>query len=439
MIDALFDDRRSAVDDDGALATDRLDVAVYGLDRTGLALSVLCAQAVESVTAADADGSRVTAVRHGRPTAGGPLVASALPDAIEAGRIRSTTDIASAATDARLHLLAVGAGLRADDTPDCSALRSTLRDAAAGIDPGDIVVVIPPVPPGTTEGVVAQTLADGGPSTESVGLAVWALPTERSLRAIRSGDSVVAGTDDRSRRAVSDLAGATTAGTVSTVPTVATAECVDAVERTAEEMLRSLSNELAVAAPEIDAATVAELVSMRVDRPLPGPGVGGSQPVGAGFLRDAVADRTPLADSVYRSTREFPTLIAETALDAADHCPGDEEETTVLLVGVPEAAADDAEAMPLSLLVRELTRAETRPLVCDPVADLPRSLTPHAVSIRAANRLDPDAVVVLADRLVFEELDWERYDATVVDCCGSALDVGENRHRPGRPDSLRTQ
>ena len=38
MIDAPFADRRSAVDDDSALATDRFDVAVYGLDRTGLAL-----------------------------------------------------------------------------------------------------------------------------------------------------------------------------------------------------------------------------------------------------------------------------------------------------------------------------------------------------------------------------------------------------------------
>ena len=438
MIDAPLHDRRSAVDDDGTLATEQLGVAVYGLDRTGLALSVLCAQAVGSVTATDADGSRVSAVSHGRPPAGGPLVASALPDAIEGGRLRSTTDIAAAAADARVHLLAVGAGLRDDDTPDCSALRSTLRDATGGIDPGDVVVVIPPVPPGTTEGVVAQTLADGGVSTEAVGLGVWTLPTDRSLRALRTGDSVVAGTNDRSRRAVADLAGTTTAGTVSTVPTVSTAECVDAVERTAEEMLRSLSNELAVSAPEIDAATVAELVSMRVDRPLPGPGVGGSQPVGAGFLRDAVADRTPLADSVYRATREFPRLIAETALDAADHRPDSGAETTVLIVGVPEAA-HDAESMPLSLLVRELTRAETRPLVCDPVADLPRSLTPHAVSIRAANRLDPDAVVVLADRLVFEELDWERYDAPVVDCCGSALDVGEDRQRLDRPDSLRSR
>ena len=436
MIDALFADRGS-IGDPGGLAVDGLDVAVYGLDRTGLALSVLCSHAVASVTAADADGSRVSAVRNGRPPVGGPLVASALPDAIEAGRLRPTTDIAAAATDARLHLLAVGAGLREDDTPDCSALRSTLRDAACGIDPGDVVVVIPPVPPGTTEGVVAHTLADGGLSTEAIGLAVWALPTDRSLRAIRTGDSVVAGTDDRSRRAVADLAGAATAGTVSTVATVATAECVDAVERTAGEMLRSLSNELAVSAG-VDAATVAELVSMRVDRPVPGPGVGGSQPVGAGFLRDAVADRTPLVDSVYRSTREFPRLIAETVLDAADHRPDADSETTILIVGVPEAA-HDAESMPLSLLVRELTRAETRPLVCDPVADLPRSLTPHAVSIRAANRLDPDAVVVLADRLVFEELDWERYDAPVIDCCGSALDVGEDRQRLGRPDSLRTQ
>jgi len=97
--------------------------------------------------------------------------------------------------------------------------------------------------------------------------------------------------------------------------------------------------------------------------------------------------------------------------------------------------------MPVSMLIRELTRAETRPLVCDPVADLPRSLTPHTVSIQSATQLDPDAVVVLSFRLAFEDIDWSAYDdAVVIDCCGSELDdVDTDVRRLGASDLFKKQ
>lgn len=443
MIDSVLNaDRAAAADTDSVVDPSETTVAVYGLGRTGLALSVLCSRVVASVTAADTDGTRVAAIQHGTAPVSDPLLSESVVAATDDSGLRATTELPEAAAESRIHLVAVTTGLRADDVPDLSTLRATLRDIAAAISPGDVVVLTTPVPPGTTESVVESTLTDeSGLKPEDIGLAVCALPTDRSLRSIRTGELVVAGTDSRSRTVAAGLFRSITTGTVSTTPAVTTAECVGAVERTATEMLRCLSNELAVSAPEVDVPAVAEHVSMRSDLPVPGPGVDGQEPVGAGFLRDAFVGRTPLLDSVYDASRQFPTLIAETVLETVDHQPptDGEAETTILVFGVPSAeGGGSAETMPVSTLIRELTRAETRPLICDPVADLPRSLAPHSVSIRSATRLDPDAVVVLSFRLAFEDIDWSTYDdAVVIDCCGSALDdVDTDIRRLGAADSL---
>jgi len=447
MIESVADvDRETtAVGSDGTLQLNRLGVAVYGLGRTGLALSVLSARTVGSVTAADTNGTRVTAIQHGKSPVSDPLLSEYVTEATDDGTLRATTELPEAAAESTIHLVAVTTGLREDDVPDLSTLRATVRDIATEISAGDILVITTPVPPGTTQQVVESTVVDeSGLSSDEFGLAVCALPTDPSLRSIRTGDLVVAGTDSRSRIAATELFAAITTGTISTTQTVTTAECVGAVERTVAELLRCLSNELAVSAPNVDVPAVAELISMRSDLSVPGPGVDGHEPIGAGFLRDAFVGQTPLLDSTYDSARRFPRLIAETVLDAIDHQPAvdDDNDTTVLVLGVPSAeGAGSAETMPISMLIRELTREGTRPLICDPVADMPRSLTPHSVSMKAASRLDPDALVVLSFRLAFEDIDWTVYDdAVVIDCCGSDIEgVDTDVHRLGAAETLQKQ
>lgn len=468
MIDTVRDRQsdRPAVGADGTLNHATLDIAVYGLGPSGLALSVLCARVAPLVTAADNDSSRVTAIQHGQSPVSDPLLSEYLTEATDSGSLRATAELPAAAAEATIHLVAVPTGLREDDVPDLSRLRSAVRDIASGISAGDILILATPVPPGTTDGVIASTVVDeSGLDRDAFGLAVCALPTDRSLRSIRNGTLVVAGSDARSQTAARELFSSITTGTVSTTPRLRTAECVEAVERSAAEMLRCLTNELALSAPEIEVPTVAELISMRGEIEIPGPGVDGNEPIGAGFLRDALVERTPVLDSVYDAAERFPKLIAETVLAAIDDDSSgrlpeatdfefgeaveetvddaradDSDDQTILILGVPTADSSTADSMPTSLLIRELTRAETRPLICDPVADLPRSLTPHTVSIRSANRLNPDAVVVLSFRLVFEDIDWSAFDdAVVIDCCGSCLDIDTDVHRLGGSDILHRQ
>ncbi len=456
---------RAAISADGTLNHATLDVAVYGLGPTGLALSVLCGRVFSSVIGADTDTTRVRSIQAGQSPVSDPLLSEYLTAVTENGSLRVTDELPAAAAEATIHLVAVPTGLREDDAPDLSTLRSTVRDIASELSAGDVLVVTTPVPPGTTEGAVAQTIcAESGLDREEFGVAVCALPTDPSLRSIRTGTHVVAGSDTRSQTAARELFSAITTGTVSTTPQLRTAECVEAVERSAAEMLRCLTNELALSAPGIEVPTVAELISIRNEIEVPGPGVDGTEPIGTGFLRDALFEQTPVLDSVYGATQQFPKLIAETVLAAIDdtptagdlqpetggfefgNTPGDEnggddnDDRTVLILGVPTADSSTADSMPTSMLIRELTRAETRPLICDPVADLPRSLTPHTVSIRSANRLDPDAVVVLSFRLVFEDIEWDAFDdAVVIDCCGSSLDVDTEIHRLGVSDILHRQ
>ena len=466
MIDSVLqpDSGLTAISTDGTLNHAGVDVAVYGLGPTGLALSVLCGRAFDSVTAADTDTTRVTAIQHGHSPISDPLLLEYLTDVTQSGSLRVTDELSAAAAESTIHLIAVPTGLREDDAPDLSQLRSTVRDVASEISAGDMLVVTTPVPPGTTESVVVPTVCDeGGFDRETFGVAVCALPTDRSLQSIKTGTHVVAGSDTRSQTAARELFSAITTGTVSTTAQLQTVECIEAVERSAAEMLRCLTNELALSSPELEMPTVAELISMRDEIDVPGPGVDGTEPLGTGFLRDALFEQTPVLDSVYGATQQFPQLIAETVLAAIgddstadglepettafefDNLPDntqtdDSEDQTILIVGVPTADNSTADSMPTSRLIRELTRAETRPLICDPVADLPRSLTPHSVSIRSANQLDVDAVVVLSFRLLFEDIDWAAFDDTVViNCCGSRLDVETDVHRLGASDIHRQQ
>ena len=460
MIDTVSqpESELTAIGADGTLDHADLAVAIYGLGPPGIALSVLCARSFPSVAAADTDTTRVLSVQRGRSPVSDPLLSEYLTELTETESLRVTDELPAAAAEATIHLIAVSTGLRTDDAPDLSTLRSTVRDIGCELSAGDLVVLTTPVPPGTTDGVVAEILCDeSGLDRGAFGLAVCALPTDRSLRSIRTGTHVVAGSDDWSRIAVRELFSSISTGTVSTTPQLRTVECVDAVERSAAEMLRCLTNELALAAPGVEVPTVAELVSMRGEIEVPSPGVDATEPVGTGFLRDALFERTTVLDSVYAAAQRFPRLIAETVLAAidADSTAGSQkpktggfefggggendsmDEQTVLILGVPTGDSTTADSMPVSMLIRELTRAETRPLLCDPVADLPRSLTPHAVSVRTASRLDPDAVVVLSFRPVFDDIDWEAFDdAVVIDCCGSPLDVDTEIHRLGVSDVL---
>jgi len=466
MIDSVrqTDSELTAISTDGTLNHTEVDVAVYGLGPTGLALSVLCGRVFGSVTAADTDTTRVTALQHGHSPISDPLLLEYLTDVTQSGSLRVTNELPAAAAESTIHLIAVPTGLREDDAPDLSQLRSTIRDVASELSAGDLVVVTTPVPPGTTEGVVISTVCDeSGLDRKAFGVAVCALPTDRSLQSIRTGTHVVAGDNTGSQTAARELFSAITTGTVSTTAQLQTVECIEAVERSAAEMLRCLTNELALSSPEIEVPTVAELISMRDEIDVPGPGVDGTEPIGTGFLRDGLFEQTPVLDSVYGASQRFPQLIAETVLAAIgddptaeglqpettafefDNLPedsqtDDSDNKTILIVGVPTADNSTADSMPTSRLIRELTRAETRPLICDPVADLPRSLTPHSVSIRSANQLDPDAVVVLSFRLLFEDIDWTAFDdAVVINCCGSKLDVETDVHRLGASAISRQQ
>lgn len=116
------------------------------------------------------------------------------------------------------------------------------------------------------------------------------------------------------------------------------------------------------------------------------------------------------------------------------------DDTILLILGVPSTETATADAMPVTTLVRELVGAETRPLLCDPTADFPRSLQAHTVSIRTANRLSPAGIVILESRGAFSRLDWNQFDPRVViDCCGGyPFDTGDATvHRLGSLGSTR--
>ncbi len=423
-----------------------LQIGVYGLGSAGTALSVVLSSLNATVIAADTDGTRVTELNHGQSPVTDPPIDRLLSKSVDSGALRATTELPQVADEAAVHLITVDTGLRTDDVPDLSALRSTVRDIATGLAPGDLVVMASTVPPGTTSELVGPLLsAESGLSTDEFGLAIGSLPPSPSLQTVRNGDIAVGGADEKSRRLARSLFSSVTHGSVSDVSNLQTAECISAFERTIAELSRGLSNELAVAAAgeSIDVPSVIDIASERSPHQIPDAGFDSREPVGSGFLCDSLTDQTPILDSLYDAASGFPTLIAETVLEALgeQYTNTVTDDTTVLILGIPTPEESSTAArLPATTLIRELLQAETRPLICDPTASIPRSLTPHTVSVSTANQLSPAAVVVLKSRPAFDDLDWSGYDESVViDCCGGCeLDTEKTTvHRLGTHHTTR--
>lgn len=303
-------------------------ICVYGLGPAGTALSVILSSLTDTVLAADTDGTRVAAVEHGNAPTTDPPVATLIPQAVEAGVLQATTELPAAAAETRIHLITVETGIRRDGAPDLSALRAAVRDIGSGLTAGDLVIVASVVPPGTTRDLVGTVLADESDlSVDKIGLVACSLPTSPSLQRVRHGDITLAGSDTKSQQTAVELFEAVTNGTVSTAPNLETVECLSTFERAVSELTRGLSNELAIAAAgiDIDVPTVIDRADDRCQTPIVEPGFAGHDPVGSGFLCDSLVDSTPILDSLYTAEREFPTLIAETVIDALSQAEQQQE------------------------------------------------------------------------------------------------------------------
>ena len=136
--------------------------AVVALGKIGLPLAVQFAEKNHSVMGCDVNPQTVELVNKGiEPFPGETFLQEKLSNVVKAGRLRATTDTASAVADAEVVVIVVPLFVDAEGVPDFGWMDAATRDVAKGLKKGTLVSYETTLPVGTTRNRFAKMLEDG--------------------------------------------------------------------------------------------------------------------------------------------------------------------------------------------------------------------------------------------------------------------------------------
>jgi UDP-N-acetyl-D-mannosaminuronic acid dehydrogenase len=408
-----------------AFTDGRVPVAVYGLGKMGLPLAAVYADVTGNTVGVDIDESVVDAVNDGEsPVENEPGLASLVDRTVGAGRLRATTAGESAAADASVHVLIVPTLVTDDKTPDLSTLRAVLDDVAAGLSPGDLVVVESTVPPGTCREVVApQAAAASGLDPDEFGVAFCPERTMsgRALEDIRgSYPKVVGGIDAESTRVAELIYREINDRGVIPVSDCTTAECVKVFEGVYRDVNIALANELAQLTDSVgvdgrEAIETANTIP-QCDIHDPGPGVGGHCiPYYPHFLIGQFETDTPLLETARSVNDGMAEYTVSRVREELSHLDRGLADATVAVFGVTyRPGVDETRASPAIPITAGLTRAGAKVYAVDPVCSDFEPFAATPVGVEDLADIDPDAVVIVTGHDAVGDVPWNALSETVV-------------------------
>lgn len=146
-----------------------MKIAVVALGKIGLPLAVQFADAGHEVIGADVNANVVDLVNAAtEPFPGEAHLQEKLSELVPAGRLRATTDTASAVAEAEAVVVVVPLFVAADGTPDFGWMDAATRDIARGLRPGTLVSYETTLPVGTTRDRWKPMLEEGSGLREGV-------------------------------------------------------------------------------------------------------------------------------------------------------------------------------------------------------------------------------------------------------------------------------
>jgi len=139
-----------------------MQIAVVALGKIGLPLAVQFAEKDHSVMGCDVNPQTVELVNKGiEPFPGETYLQEKLSVVVKAGRLRATTDTASAVAEAEVVVIVVPLFVDADGVPDFGWMDAATKDVAKGLKKGTLVSYETTLPVGTTRNRFAKMLEDG--------------------------------------------------------------------------------------------------------------------------------------------------------------------------------------------------------------------------------------------------------------------------------------
>jgi len=131
-------------------------VCIIGTGYVGMACTLGLAELGWRVHGYDILPDRIERLRRGIPPYREPGIAESLRRHIDGGRIHFFDDIAAAAQDAEIVIVAVGTPAREDGSADLSALKTAMEQlAAVNFTAWPTIVIRSTVPPGTSDALAA--------------------------------------------------------------------------------------------------------------------------------------------------------------------------------------------------------------------------------------------------------------------------------------------
>ena len=233
----------------------RFTVCVVGLGRMGLPTACLWARAGFKVLGADINPATVSAVNSGQAPFEEPGLRELLADVVSLGRLKATTNVREAASQADLVKVIVPTPVDERGKPDYGPIIKACREIGLGLRPGSLVLVESTVAPGTTEDYLKLELeeASGLKAGLDFGLAYSPIraTSGRVLKDLASYPRVLGALDERSLRAAKAFLLTVTKGGVVVVSDMRTAEAVKLFENVYRYVALALTNELAVLCQEL--------------------------------------------------------------------------------------------------------------------------------------------------------------------------------------------
>ncbi len=423
--DGLYRSERGTTAVSEALATGEVPVAVYGLGKMGLPLATVFAERTGRVTGVDVDPAVVETINDGRAhVTGEPGLQTAVAEAVADGTLEATADGTSAATEATLHVIIVPTLVDDAGNPDLTTLEAAVDTVAAGLKPGDMVIVESTVPPRTCRDVVYPRLvANSDVEAGEFGLAFCPERTAsgQALADIRGTyPKIVGGVDEASTAAARAVYEVVTDNDVVPVSDAATAECVKVFEGVYRDVNIALANELARLVDELD-VDVLEAIEAANSQPFcdlhtPGAGVGGHCiPIYPHFLIGGCETETPLLETARAVNDDMPSFVVEKVAAGLAERGTDVANARVGLLGVTyRPGVDEIRKSPAIPIAAQLRERGATVLAADPVCSSMDAIPAEPVDHAAFPDEDLDAIVLVTAHEAFAAVDWTAFDPLVI-------------------------
>jgi UDPglucose 6-dehydrogenase len=405
-----------------------MHIAVIGSGYVGLVTGACFAEFGVDVTCVDVDAEKIARLSSGETTIYEPGLEQLLQKNLQAGRLRFTTDVASASNQALVIFLAVGTPPAPDGSADLTYVENAARTIAQHMDSYKVVATKSTVPVGTGKRLAAL-IRENQPKT--VEFSVVSNPEFlREGAAItdfmRPDRVVIGGSDEQGIAIMRDLY--RPLYLIETPFVITSLEGAELIKYAANAFLAtkiSFINEIANLCEKVgcDVHEVARAIGM--DRRIgskflhPGPGFGGScfpkDTLALSFIAQQFSSPTRIVDAVIEVNRQQRLAMVPKIERLADGLAG--KKIAVLgLAFKPET--DDMRDAPSVEIIRGLVERGAQVSAYDPVAQKEA----EKVLPEIAYADDEYAAAEGADVLVFMT-EWNQFRALDMDRIRSLMRV----------------